>query len=156
MPPKVAALPRKVLEPRLYDTGVCIQDIRAMLRSPEWCAVQSRNQEVVFMDDFIKTECGMTLTAAALGAACMIEDSHLRKIRRKAQNEPKAAHRPLALTEDEEPAVICLIRDGHSSGICVTQRDVLNFVESQFQKCLAYRWVEYFLQRHTDVVCKRH
>jgi hypothetical protein len=129
MPPKVAALPREVLEPRLYATGVCLQDIRAMHHSPEWRALQSRNQQVVFMDDFIKNECGITLTAAALGATFMIEGSHLRKIRSKAKNMPKAAHRPLALTEDEESSVIHLIRDGYSSGIYVTQRDVLNFVE---------------------------
>jgi hypothetical protein len=106
------------------------------------------------MDNFIKNECRITLTAATLGAAFMIEGSHLRKIRSKTQNKLKAAHPPLAFTEDEEPAVICLIRDGHSSGNYVTQRDVLNFVESQFQKCLTYRWVKYFLQRHADLVCK--
>jgi hypothetical protein len=139
MPPKVAALPREVLEPRLYATGVCAQDIHAMLRSPEWCALQSRNKQVVFMDDFIMNELGITLTAAALGAAFMIEGSHLRKIRSKAQNKPKAAHHPTTLTEDEESAVIRLIRDGHRFVNYVTQRDVLNFVESQFQKCLTYR-----------------
>jgi hypothetical protein len=77
-----------------------------------------------------------------------------RKTRTKAPNKPKAADRPLALTEDEESAVIHLIMDGNSSGSYVTQRDVLNFVESQFQKCLTYRWVEYFLQPHADIVCK--
>jgi hypothetical protein len=107
------------------------------------------------MDDFIKHKCGIILTAAALGVAFMIEGSHLRKIRSKAQNKPKAAHRPLALTEDEESAVIRLTRDGHSPGNYVTQRDVLNFVESQFQKYLTYRWIEYFLQRHADIVCKK-
>jgi hypothetical protein len=107
------------------------------------------------MDDFIKNECGITLTAASLGAAFMIEGSRRRKIRRKAQNKPKAAHRILALTQDDESAVIRLIRDAHSSGNYVGQRDVLNFVESQFQKRLTYRWVEYFLQRHADVVCKK-
>jgi hypothetical protein len=80
------------------------------------------------MDDFIKNECGITLPAAALSAAFMIEGSHLRKIPSKAQNKPKAAYRPLALTENEESAVIRLIRDGNSSGNYVTQRDVLNFV----------------------------
>jgi hypothetical protein len=72
-----AALPREVFEHRLYATEVCADDIRAMLRSPEWCALQSRNQQVVFMDDFIKNECGITLISAALGAAFMIEGSHL-------------------------------------------------------------------------------
>jgi hypothetical protein len=106
------------------------------------------------MDDFIKNSCGITLTAAALGTAFMTEGSLLRKIRSKDQNKPKAAHPPLALTEDEESPAIRLIRDGQSSGNYVTQRDVLNFVESQVQKCLACRWVEYFLQCHADIVCK--
>jgi transposase len=107
------------------------------------------------MEDFIKNECGITLTSTALGAVFMTEGSHLRKIRSKAQNKPQAAHRPPVLTKDEESAVIRLIRDGYNSGNYVTQRNILNFVESQFQKCLTYRWVEYFLQRHVDIVCKK-
>jgi hypothetical protein len=79
--------------------------------------LQSRNQQVVFPEDLIKNEGGVTLAAAALGAAFMIEGSHLRKIRSKAQNKPKAAHRPLALTEDEESAVIRLIRMGITPAI---------------------------------------
>jgi hypothetical protein len=39
-------------------------------------------------------------------------------------------------------------------GNYVLQRDVLNCVEGKFEKWLAYRWVDYFLHRHADVVCK--
>jgi hypothetical protein len=34
------------------------------------------------------------------------------------------------------------------------QRDVLNCVEGKFKKWLTYRWVDYFLRCHADVVCK--
>jgi hypothetical protein len=85
----------------------------------------------------------------------MIEGSHRRKIRSKIQNKPKVAYRPLAFIEDEDSAVIRLIKDGHSSDNYVTQRDVLNFVESQFQKCLAYRWIESFLQHYVGIVCRK-
>jgi hypothetical protein len=36
MPPKVAALPREVLEHALTSAGMTVQDIRALLRSDAW------------------------------------------------------------------------------------------------------------------------
>jgi hypothetical protein len=35
MPPKVSALPREAIEDKLEQTGIMVQDIRAMLRSDE-------------------------------------------------------------------------------------------------------------------------
>jgi hypothetical protein len=77
MLPKTAALPREVLEPRLYATEVPGQDICAILRCDEWCALQSRNQQLLFIDIFLKDECGIALSAAAIDDIFMIEGSHV-------------------------------------------------------------------------------
>jgi hypothetical protein len=64
---------------------------------------------------------------SGLGQLFMIEASHVRKIRNKAKTKPKAAHRPLALSEEQELLIIQFIRHVLASGNYVTQRDVLNF-----------------------------
>jgi DNA-binding NarL/FixJ family response regulator len=80
----------------------------------------------------------MALTAV-ISDALMIEGSHLRKIRSQAHIKPEVKHDPPAVTEDEEVAILRLIREGHSSESYDTQREVLNFVEIQFGKCRTYQ-----------------
>jgi hypothetical protein len=67
VPPKVSAFPRNEIEPRLSITGLSAQDIRALLRTDEWCALESRNQEAVFLYDFARSECSISLLAAIIG-----------------------------------------------------------------------------------------
>jgi hypothetical protein len=142
MPLKVAALPRQVLEPRLYATGAPAPDIGAMLRSDEWCALQPRNQQLLFIDDCLEDECNIAPIAATIGNTFLIEGSHVRTIRSMSRIKPKAAHGPLALTGNAEAAIARLIREGNSSRNYVTQRDLLNFVEVQFEQCLTHRWID--------------
>jgi hypothetical protein len=56
MPPKVPVLPGNEIEPRLSITGLSAQDIHALLRADEWCALESRNQQVIFLYDFARDE----------------------------------------------------------------------------------------------------
>jgi hypothetical protein len=56
MPPKVLALPRERIERALCNTGVTAQDVRALLRSDDWCALHSPNEQLVFFYEFVKTE----------------------------------------------------------------------------------------------------
>jgi hypothetical protein len=66
MPPKVPALPRNKIEPRFSITSLSAQDICALLRADEWCALESRNQQVVFLYDFARSECSISLPTAIL------------------------------------------------------------------------------------------
>jgi hypothetical protein len=63
MTPKVAALPRNETEPRLSIAGFSAQNIRALLRANEWCAWESRNQQVVFLYDFCQERMFHILTS---------------------------------------------------------------------------------------------
>jgi hypothetical protein len=148
MPPKVPALPREAIERALCNTGVSAQDIRALLRSDDWRALQSRNQQVAVFHDFIETECGETLTANVLGQAFGLEASHVRKIRSKAVKKPKLPQRPFALDEDETAAVVAFINNGWRTNNYVIQRDVLRFIEAKIGKCLPCPRMASFLQSH--------
>jgi hypothetical protein len=55
---------------------------------------------------------------------------------------------------EQESAIIAFIERGYTDGNFVTQRDILNFVEFQFGKCLAYGRVHCFLARNASRVCQ--
>jgi DNA-directed RNA polymerase sigma subunit (sigma70/sigma32) len=90
MPPTVLDLPRECIERALCNTGVIAQDVRALLRSDDWCALHSRNEQLVFFYEFIKAEHSRSLTLEVLGQVFGIEPSHVRKIRSKAETSLSA------------------------------------------------------------------
>jgi hypothetical protein len=82
---KVLALPRERIWRALCNTGVTAQDVRALLRSDDWCALHSRNEQLVFFYEFVKMDYSRSLTSEVLGQVFGIEPSHVRKIRSKAE-----------------------------------------------------------------------
>jgi hypothetical protein len=155
MPPKAAALSREEIEPQLQYTGLSAQDIRSLLRQDEWRAIDSRNQQLLFLCDFAQEECGITLSAAIVARVFAIEASQVWKVRSKAKKQQKLPHRPPALLPDQEDALVALIETGYERGNFVTQRDVLNFVEDNFGKCLTYGWLRSFLSRNASRICRK-
>jgi hypothetical protein len=153
MPPKVPVLPREAIERALYTTGVPAQDIRALLRSDDWRALESRNQQVTLFRDFVKNECHQTLASDVISYAFGIEASHVRKNYSKADKKRKPPDRPLALDEDQTTGVLALIRNGYGTHNYGAQEDILNFIESNFRKCLPYQWMTSFLKSHERLIC---
>jgi hypothetical protein len=154
MPLKVPAVPRNEIKPSLLITGLSAQDIRALLRADEWCALESRNHQVVFLYDFARSECSMSLPAAITEQVFKIHEAHVWKMRSKAQKTTRPGHRPFELSSEQEDAIVALIERGYSDGNFVTQRDLVNFAESEWGKCLTYDWVYCFFARNTSLVCQ--
>jgi hypothetical protein len=121
MPPKVLALPRECIERALCNTGVTSQDVRALLRSDDWCALHSRNEQLVFFFEFVKTEYSRSLTSELLGQAFGIESSHVRKIHSKAEKKPKYLYRPAALNDDQTAAVVAFIETATLHGTALSR-----------------------------------
>jgi hypothetical protein len=65
------------------------QDIPAMLRSEAWTGLQSRNEQVVFLQNFAETECGKSLSNQVLAYVFEIQESHVRKIRNKTKTKAR-------------------------------------------------------------------
>jgi hypothetical protein len=86
IPPKVSALPQNEIEPHLSITGLSGQDICVLLRADEWCALESRNQQVVFLYDFARNECFISLPAAIIGQDLEIHEADVWKIRSNAKS----------------------------------------------------------------------
>jgi hypothetical protein len=154
MPPKVLAFPRERIERALCNTGVTAQNVRALFRLNDWCALHSRSEQLVFFYEFVKTECNRSLASKVLGQVFGIEPPHVRKIRSKAEEKPKPLYRPAALNEDQTAAVVAFIENGQRTRNYVTQRDVLGFIETNFQKCLSYQWMDSLLKRHANLICR--
>jgi transposase len=73
------------------------------------------------------------------------------KVRSKAR-KPQTVHHPLKLDEAQEKSVLQFVQDGFISGKCVTQREILSFVEEHFQKTVIYGWLASFLERWERIV----
>jgi hypothetical protein len=153
MPPKVPALQREAVEPKLYHIGIKAEYIWAMLRSEAGGALDSRNQQVVFLHSFVQQECVITLSAQTLWSIFDIQASHVRKIHSKAKTRMRLPHRPTALKAIEENMLIRFIQTGPANGNYAIQRDMHNFVEGKFGTCLTYGWIHNFIFRHVDSVC---
>jgi hypothetical protein len=123
------------------------------LRVDEWYALESRNQQVVFLHDFARSKCSIFLPAAIIEQVFEIHEAHIWKIRSKAQKTARPGHRLFALSSEQEDAIVVLIERGYSDGKFVIQRGLLNFTESEFGKCLTYGWVHYLLARNAPCVC---
>jgi hypothetical protein len=88
------------------------------------------------------------------GQAFGIEPSHLRKIHSKAGKKPKPLYRPAAQNEDQTAAVVAFIANGHRTRNYVTHRCVLSFIQTNFQKCLSYQWMDSLLKKHANLICR--
>jgi hypothetical protein len=62
MPPKVVALPSELVQHALQEAGLPGQDIHASLRAPEWQGLNSRNEQILFLFDFIGSNRGIGLS----------------------------------------------------------------------------------------------
>jgi hypothetical protein len=94
------------------------------------------------------------MTSERLRQAFGIEPSHARKIRSKTEKKPKPPDRPAALNGDQTAAVVAFIENSHRTRNYVTQRDILSFIETNFQKCLSYQWMASFLKRQANLICR--
>jgi hypothetical protein len=154
MPPKTPAIPREVLEPLLCATPLTAQDIRAVVRSDQWNTLQSRNAQVAFLAELAERQCGIQLLNPSLAEAFGQTASHIRTIRAKLRKKQKPPRRPLSLTNDQEKAIREMVRERAIAGIYVTQREVLNFVETEFRKTLRHEWSDCFLKRQSGDIRK--
>jgi hypothetical protein len=111
------------------------------------------DRQIVFFHDFVQNECGRTLTASQIATIFGIQSEQVRKIRCKAQSKGKSPHRSFALDTNQDAAVVGFIQAEYSTGNFVRRRDLLNFVEREFQKRLTCSWIRSFLARNAFWVC---
>jgi hypothetical protein len=93
MPPKVAALPSELIQHALQGAGLSGKNIGDILRAPEWHGPNSRNEQILFLFDFVGPNCGIGLSNQVFAWMFGTTPHHVSKVpskARKAQNPPTA------------------------------------------------------------------
>jgi DNA-directed RNA polymerase sigma subunit (sigma70/sigma32) len=84
MPPMAGPIPLEALEPALYSRGMTAQDVRALLRSSKWQALEFRNNQVIFLCEFAETNTTSTLSTEDIANIFNIRADNVRQIRHRA------------------------------------------------------------------------
>jgi hypothetical protein len=150
MPPKAPVIPYETVERALRSTRLSGQDIRALLRSESWNALDSRNAQLVFLQGFARTECGIPLDSGHLSDVFNLTRERVRKILSKWRFGCESPHRLSTLTLERELLVCDFICKGSQTGNYAAQTELLNFVEERFHVTLTHGWVRTFLSRHSS------
>jgi hypothetical protein len=136
MPPKTPVIFWAVIEPRLPTTALTAQNIRALMRNDEWIAIEYRNAQLVFIEQFAKIECSVTFDTAVLAELFKLTRSCMRAICAKAQRNQRPLDRP-PLVRDHEFEPCQMIRDKAVTCNSVTKRELINYIEANFcRPCL--------------------
>jgi hypothetical protein len=134
MLPKVGPLSREVFEPALTSAGMTVQDTCALLRSDEWCALDSRNAQVTFIHESCQINGRTRFNSRDIGIIFNIREDHVRSIRHKALIQKKPSYPPLSLELYQK--VVQVVRNGFASQNHVIQREIWHYVEQDFGKAL--------------------
>jgi hypothetical protein len=120
----------------------------------EWCVLNSRNEQIVFLYGFAKSKRSISLPAAIVGRVFGIHKAHVWKTRWKTQKTARSGQRPFVFSSEQESMILAFIERRDRDGNIVTQRDLLNFVEFQFGKCLTYGREHCFLAWNASCTCQ--
>jgi hypothetical protein len=106
MPLKVVALPSELIQYALQAAGLLGQDILAILRAPDWHGLNSQNEQILFLFDFVGSNSGIGLSNQELARTFGITTHYMSKIHSKARKPQNKPHHPLKLDEAQEKSVL--------------------------------------------------
>jgi transposase len=104
-----------------------------------------RNEQLAFLADFSEIKYAKTLHSSTLAKIFKISLSRVRELLARARSTPLAPCRPVRFTPEQKEAACHFIEEEHASRNSVTQRDLLDFVDSTVRITLTYGWVKCFL-----------
>jgi hypothetical protein len=144
-----------MIESRLSVTALTVQDVHALFRNEEWIALEIRNAKLVFLKEFVETECGAAVNIASLADLFKLTRYRVHTVRVKTENKSRVPHRPLVLSNEQESELCLMMREKVLASNYVTKMEFLNSVKKHFRVNLIYGWIRYFLQRRSKLVQKR-
>jgi hypothetical protein len=112
--------------------------------------VEARNAQVAFLLEFAATDHGIQLPSPTLAEVFGLMSSRVRTICAQAKKTQKPRYRRLTLSQHQQEAVCQMIQNGARTGNYVAQREILDFVETEFQKTVTDSWLDSFLSRRVD------
>jgi hypothetical protein len=144
------ALPISVIAERIHDSIIRRNDQRYLLRDPEFLSIQTRNEQLVYLHDFILDNC---LCLPWIGTLSMIFDittGNVSAILCRHRNPKKSRGRPMSLTEEQEETIVDHILNELDQQHFYTKSELLRYAQQTYHPELSKGWLPNFLIRHRD------
>lgn len=154
MPPKAPALTSAELYERCTGTIISARDIRAVTKDESFILITTRNDQLVFLRQFLNDVCFKSANTKLLSVVYNITESNVRKILCRAKKQRKEIGRPFIFDADTENLIITEIRSKKNTHEFMTLSQIIKYVEENFKKALTYGWLNTFLARHQNSVKK--
>jgi hypothetical protein len=155
MPQLTESLSREAIVSALSGIRMNAQDRRTLLRFEAWNSLRSRNEQLAFLAELSETECAKILHSSTLAEIFNISPPHVHEFLARVHSTPGASCRPLELPSKQKEMACCFIKKGYTSRNYVTQRHVLDFVDSTFRITLRYGWVRCFVQLRSQQIVQQ-
>jgi hypothetical protein len=90
-----------VIEPRLSAAALTAQDVCAFMRNDEWIAIEFRNAQLAFIEQFAKIEFGGRFDPTVLAELFDLTSSRVRTIQANVQRKQWPPYRPPTLSDQQ-------------------------------------------------------
>ena len=154
MPPKANPLSKEDIFERCRDTIIIATDLRAITRNEDFINCSSRNEQLLFLREFLPKNCFILANTKLLAKIFNITEGNIRKILCNANKKKKPNGRPLKLSDEEEIHLLQVIISKKDSDEYMTLSQILRYAEETFKISLTRGWLNSFFTRHKNKIIK--
>jgi hypothetical protein len=141
LPAKAPTVPGEATERGLYNTEAPAQDdCFLLLRSDNMCGMQSCDQYIVLLNDFVKPRCHVTTISNVHGRAFGVEMSQIQKLPSKPKRSRSLYVGCPGPMKIKLPS-LSLSLTVPTTHNYVTQREVLCFITANCRNCPTPQWI---------------
>ena len=152
MQQKAKPLTKDVFMQRCQGTIIRAQDARAIVRNECFTSCTSRNEQMLFVRQFLIENCFISANAKLMSSIYCITEGNFRKILCNSKKQKMPNGRPLKIDEAKEDELISTILSKKSDGNYMTTSQILQYVENQYNISLTRGWVRSFINRHSSLI----
>jgi hypothetical protein len=117
-------------------------DICSPVRREPLKAIYSRNAQIIILVEMAQTECGITMNNRNPANVFQLTPPRVHEIRLEAQAAPKQLHLLPSYPYDREEVVDVVIMIETSPDIFMIQKELLRFIDRNFNETLTYSWID--------------
>ncbi|OHT08943.1 hypothetical protein TRFO_22368 [Tritrichomonas foetus] len=150
---KAAAIPLEILEGKLAQTHVHDRNIRALMRNKEFCELSFRNDQIIFMKEFMLEFQNMSLNNKNLGYIFDLKPNRVSNILRKAKKRKLKNGGQFSLTKEDENWLIQHIIEQSEKDEFLSKKEILFTASDKCGKPLTKGWLQSFLSRNCEKIC---
>ena len=152
--PKANLLSKEDIFERCRDTIISPTDLLAIARNEDFLSCSSRNEQLLFLREFLPKNCFISAKAKLLAKIFNITEGNVRKILCKANKQKKANRRPLKISNEDEKQLIQVIHSKKDTSEYMTLSEILHYVKETFKISLTRGWLNSFFNHHINEITR--